>query len=324
MELWRPDPAIRGPFRIGEEDIGALNRLFSEAFTDRYRRDGLVGVRVPRLSQAIWRYALKDAGEGAMLWRDERNEIVAFNIVHCSGAEGWMGPLAVRPDRQGLGLGRAVVTAAIEWLKQRGVKTLGLETMPRTVENIGFYSRVGFVPGKLTITMTGDITARVVGARYQRLAEAAPSDRRSLIDGCREVLQRTAPGYDFSRELILTQDLDLGDTVIVMRGDQVAAFALYHSVPLAEGKPAEELRVLKLFADSRESFERVILALESAASRLRLRRVAVRCQTTYDVAYRSLIRRGYWVRWTDLRMYLAGYGEPEPQGDAVLFSNWEI
>ncbi len=324
MEMWQPEQSVQGPFRISERDIGPLNRLFSEAFTERYRRDGLVGVRVPQLNQAVWRYALRDAGEGAMLWRDERNEIVAFNIAHCSGAEGWMGPLAVRPDRQGLGLGRAIVTAGIDWLKHRGVRTLGLETMPRTVDNIGFYSRIGFVPGKLTVTMTGDIAGRSGGVRFQRLAEATPSEHRWLIDRCREALQRRVPGYDFTRELVLTQDLNLGDTVIVVRGDAVAAFALYHSVSLTEARAAEELRVLKLFADSRESFDQVIAALESAAIRLQLRRVAVRCQTAYGDAYRSLIRRGYRVRWTDLRMYLPGHAEPEPQGGAVLFSNWEI
>lgn len=323
MKMWQPEEAIQGPFRIGERDIGALNRLFSEAFTDRYRRDGLVGVRVPQLNQAVWRYALRDAGDGAMLWRDERNEIVAFNIAHRSGVEGWMGPLAVRPDRQGLGVGRAIVSAAIDWLKSQGVKILGLETMPRTVENIGFYSRVGFVPGRLTITMTGEIAVRSVRGRFERLAELAPAERRALIDRCQEAVQRVAPGYDFSREFVLTHDLNLGDTVVVLRGDEVAGFALYHSVPLAEARPAEELRVLKLFADSPEAFERVMVALETSASRLRLRRVAVRCQTAYSEAYEWLIERGYRVRWTDLRMCLAGYGEPEIKG-GVLFSNWEI
>src|SRR5213076_773938 len=69
-------------------------------------RDGLVGVRVPHLNPQVWRYALLDAGPGAMLWRDEGGHVVAFNIAHRSGAEGWMGPLAVRPDRQGAGVGR--------------------------------------------------------------------------------------------------------------------------------------------------------------------------------------------------------------------------
>jgi hypothetical protein len=39
---------VRGPFRMVEEDIAAVNHVFSEAFTERYRRDGLVGVRVQR------------------------------------------------------------------------------------------------------------------------------------------------------------------------------------------------------------------------------------------------------------------------------------
>ena len=142
MKVWRPERLLHGPRMVTPDDVPALNRVFAEAFTDRYRRDGLVGVRVPQLNQDIWRYAIHDAGEGAMLWYDERDDIVAFNIAHCSGTEGWMGPLAVRTDRQGLGIGRVVVETAIEWLQERGVRTLGLETMPRTVENIGFYSRL--------------------------------------------------------------------------------------------------------------------------------------------------------------------------------------
>src|SRR5205823_1842842 len=86
---------------FGSRDVAGLNRVFADAFTDRYRRDGLVGVRVPYLNPQVWRYALLDAGAGSLLWRDESGHIVAFNIAHRSGTEGWMGPLAVRPDRQG-------------------------------------------------------------------------------------------------------------------------------------------------------------------------------------------------------------------------------
>src|SRR5690242_21906320 len=42
--------------------------------------------------------------------------------------EGWMGPLAVRVDRQGSGIGKTIVRAATDWLLDRGVTTLGLET----------------------------------------------------------------------------------------------------------------------------------------------------------------------------------------------------
>jgi len=138
MRAWLPETRVAGPERATERDIEGMNRVFAEAFTDRYRRDGLVGVRVPQLNPLVWRYALLGAGEGAMVWRDERDEIAAFNVAHRSGTEGWMGPLAVRPDRQGTGVGKTVVRTAADWLIDRGVVTLGLETMPRTPENIGF------------------------------------------------------------------------------------------------------------------------------------------------------------------------------------------
>ena len=109
---WLHDRQPQGPTRATMHDIEALNRMFSEAFTDRYRRDGLGGVRVPPLNSAIWRYALEDAEDGAMVWRDEAGALCGFNIAHRSGHEGWMGPLAVRPDRQGRGLGKEMLAAA--------------------------------------------------------------------------------------------------------------------------------------------------------------------------------------------------------------------
>ena len=101
-------------------------------------------------------HALEDAGDGSMVWRDAEGHMVAFNMVHRSGVEGWMGPLAVRSDHQGSGAGKEIVRRGIDWLKVHGATTIGLETMPRTMDNIGFYSRLGFVPGHLTVTLQRD------------------------------------------------------------------------------------------------------------------------------------------------------------------------
>ncbi len=324
MKMWRPEGALRGPRPATVKDIAALNRVFSEAFTDRYRRDGLVGVRVPQLNPVIWRYAIEDAGDGAMRWDDERGTIVAFNVAHHSGVEGWMGPLAVRNDRQGLGVGRAIVEVAIEWLRGQGVRTIGLETMPRTVDNIGFYSRLGFLPQYLTVTLTANARAQRVRGSFLLLGELPPDDRAAQVARCRDRLDRSAPGYDFSRELELTWELGIGDALAVERDGALVGFALWHSAPLADARPADELRVLKLFADSDDAFDRLLTALEICAARMGIRRVAVRCQTAYAAAFRLLIKRDYRVRWTDLRMTLEGYPEARVPDGEVLFSNWEI
>lgn len=316
---------IRGPFPLVDDDIPALNRLFSDAFTDRYRRDGLSGVRVPPLNPAVWTYALRDAADGAMVWRTERGEAIAFNVAHQSGAEGWMGPLAVRPDLQDQGLGRTIVEAAIARLKSVGVTTLGLETMPRTVDNIGFYSRLGFRPGFLTITLGRELgRKRAATGPGQRLSAASEADRATLLEGCRAAVGAVAPGCDYTREIELTAALDLGDTVVLEREGRITGFGLYHAAPLAETRVADELRLLKLFAESPADFTTVIDTVEACARRVGIRRVAVRCETRFPGTFRLLIERGYQVRWTDLRMTLDGYPEPQLPEGAVIFSNWEI
>src|SRR5512134_208611 len=319
--MWRPDRSLRGPDRPTVRDIDPLNRVFAESFTDRYSRDGLVGVRVPQLNPAIWRYAIEDAGDGAMVWRDADGQLAGFNMVHRSGSEGWMGPIAVRPDRQNEGLGSAMVLAGIDWLKTQEARTIGLETMPRTVDNIGFYSRLGFMPGHLTITLVRD-----VGRRAADPGELLSASGGRLADGlaeCRALGERLAPGIDFTRELALTRELGIGDTSLVRRDGRLAGFALWHSAALAAGRPKDEVRVLKLVAESVDDMERAVDAVQAAAQRERVRRVAVRCQSAFADAYLRLVERGFRVHWTDLRMILRGYALAG-QRSGVVLSNWEI
>jgi GNAT superfamily N-acetyltransferase len=318
---WRHSIAADDPARVIEADIPALNAVFSEAFTDRYRRDGLVGVRVPFLNPAVWRFALADAQGGAMAWRDAHGAIVAFNIVHCSGVEGWMGPLAVHPDHQGQGVGKAVVGAGIEWLKQRGARVVGLETMPRTMDNVGFYSSLGFTPGRLTVTLTLDGQR---GKQSARLFSALdPVQRQAALGKCAALLGELAPGYDYSREISLTDSHGLGETLLIESGAQLRAFAICHGIPLVQGRVREEIRVLKLVARGTADVEEMLSQLCLYTRGVSARRVAVRVQSEYDEIYRALILRGARVRWTDLRMSLSGFAEKTPDAGIVL-SNWEI
>lgn len=316
--MWRPDRAVQGPIRAEVRDIEALNRVFSDAFTDRYSRDGMSGVRVPFLNPLIWRYAFEDAGDGAMLWRDAAGQICAFNMVHRSGTEGWMGPLAVRPDRQADGLGRLVVETGIEWLRAQGCTTIGLETMPRTVDNIGFYSRLGFVPSHLTITVARDV-GRSEGVAAPRLSAAGAEG----IAECRVLTAALAPGIDFTRELELTLQQGLGDATLIRRDGRLAGFALWHVAPLAAGRSRDELRVLKLAADDLDTAARLMEGLEQAAAVEKVKRVAVRCQSAYTAFFSVLVSRAYRIHWTDLRMVLADAPEVPPTR-GVLLSNWEI
>lgn len=318
----RPERGVSGPEPASRADIDAINRVFSEAFTERYRKDGLAGVKVPQLNTAIWHYAIEDAGDGAMVWRDGRGDVVAFNIVHRAGTEGWMGPLAVRTDHQGHGLGRRIVEEGIAWLEAQGIATIGLETMPRTIDNIGFYSGLGFVPGHLTVTIQRDQPrARPVPA-WRLGALALPAREDAMVE-CRALAAALGGGVDFSRELRLTLDLGLGDTTMLRNTDgAVTAFALWHTAPLAQGRARDELRILKLVAPDVGVALHLIGAVEREAAAQALPHFSLRCQSAYHELYGALTRDGFRVRWTDLRLTLAGRGEPSRQG--IVLSNWEI
>jgi GNAT superfamily N-acetyltransferase len=318
---WRPAAHLDGPYRARVADIAPLNVVFSDAFSERYRRDGMVGVRVPNLNPQIWRYAIDDAAEGALIWRDSRGEIAAFNMVHRSGVEGWMGPLAVRTDHQGHGSGKEIVMRGVSWLQEQGAHVIGLETMPRTMDNIGFYSSMGFVPGRLTITLTLDAAAPE--QQPDLLGRLGMRDRDDAVVACKVLASSIAAGYDFTREIDLTTSLALGDTVLLREKSEVVGFALCHTAPLVEGRAREELRVLKLVLARESLLDPMVKALNDFARRSGTRRVAFRVQGEYSSLYKRLVSLGARVRWTDLRMSLDGYQEVHPSS-GVLMSNWEI
>lgn len=319
---WRHAWVSETPERVSVREIPSLNSVFSEAFTERYRKDGMVGVRVPHLNPAVWKFAITDAEEGAMIWRNARDGIAAFNMVHRSGVEGWMGPLAVHPDFQGQGVGKMIVSSGVEWLKKRGAKVIGLETMPRTMDNVGFYSTLGFIPGHLTVTVT--LESARAGIQATPMASLNPHERELALRQCRSLLDELAPGYDYTREIVLTAQHQLGDALFMRQGGEVQSFAICHSVPLVEGRVTEEMRVLKMVARTESDFDALVTQLCAYARVKGARRVAIRVQGQYSDVYRKLMTRGARVRWTDLRMAVHEYAESRPKNGGIVLSNWEI
>ena len=71
----------------------------------------------------------------------ERVGHIAFSPVSISGVDmGWfgLGPVAVRPDRQGFGIGQTLVRAGLDRLTARGAKGAVLLGAPK------YYGRFGF------------------------------------------------------------------------------------------------------------------------------------------------------------------------------------
>jgi putative acetyltransferase len=116
------------------DDDAVVRQLVGDAFRGRPYSDG----REPAILDA-----LRAAGALALV-AEEDGEIlgqVAFSPVAIDGAvRDWygLGPVAVRPDRQGQGIGQALIRAGLDRIRALGAQGCVLAGAP------GYYRRFGF------------------------------------------------------------------------------------------------------------------------------------------------------------------------------------
>ena len=271
---WRQH-AVEGPFRARLDEIAELNQVFSDSFTERYRRDGMVGVRVPFLNPTIWRYAIEDAADGAMsLARRARTrrrvqhgaslgrrrlDGTARRAHRVPGRRHGEGDRdARRRMAQGAGIDghRARDDAAHD-----GQHRLLLATRISSGSADDHDDARGGVRRS-----SGALLSRLSPARARRRDRRVPRAGRSAC--CRATTTRarscSPPTSRWATRCCCT-------TAIALVG-----FALAHTAPLVEGRAREELRVLKLVLGrialrrSRSRRHRLCAPQRNAARRARM------------------------------------------------------
>jgi ribosomal protein S18 acetylase RimI-like enzyme len=80
----------------------------------------------------------------AVLGGFEDGRLVATAMVGHDGHRGWVYYLAVDPDRQSGGLGRALMQAAQDWVRAAGVPKVLLMVRAGNTDALGFYAALGF------------------------------------------------------------------------------------------------------------------------------------------------------------------------------------
>jgi ribosomal protein S18 acetylase RimI-like enzyme len=72
------------------------------------------------------------------------NRIVASAMAGHDGHRGWVYYVAVDPDAQRNDFGRAIMTAAEDWLRQQGVTKVMLMVRPDNTKVQSFYDKLGY------------------------------------------------------------------------------------------------------------------------------------------------------------------------------------
>ncbi len=111
-------------------------------------------------------------------------EMIGFSMVHDWGSLGWLGPIVVAPEWQGLGLGRDLTLRSRLILEERGCQTIALETWPHFPRNVALYIKSGFMP----VDLVAVLEKRGVQAVRVREGDPVCSDPCCLSTGMNWVM----------------------------------------------------------------------------------------------------------------------------------------
>ncbi|MEH2512414.1 ribosomal protein S18 acetylase RimI-like enzyme [Nitrobacteraceae bacterium AZCC 1564] len=87
--------------------------------------------------------ARKGAESTVLVGRDQQSILATVMVGH-DGHRGWLYYVAVDPDHRKNGYGRAIVTAAEDWLRARGIEKLHLLVRPENTHAQAFYETLDY------------------------------------------------------------------------------------------------------------------------------------------------------------------------------------
>jgi GNAT superfamily N-acetyltransferase len=107
---------------------------------------------------------------------DDRDRPIGFLNAAIEGDALHIWEVDVRLDRQGSGIGRALVNQAIEDARQRGLAALTLTTFREIAWNAPFYETCGF-----RVLEATELDTRLAGLLRDEAARGLPAERRCAM-----------------------------------------------------------------------------------------------------------------------------------------------
>jgi ribosomal protein S18 acetylase RimI-like enzyme len=125
---------------IEDADVAAIVSLWERCGLTRPWNDPAADIALAR----------KGPNSTILIGREDE-KIVASAMVGHEGHRGWVYYVAVDPDRRGHGLGRAIMNAAEDWLRQAGIAKLQLLVRQDNAKASAFYETIGYDEAAVTV-----------------------------------------------------------------------------------------------------------------------------------------------------------------------------
>lgn len=315
--------------RMAKTDLHRVNLILSKSFTHARLKEGYHSETVPLCRIEFLEMYLAANSEGAFVIEKDGG-IIAYCFSRLWGTVGWIGPLSVIPKEQGQGYGKDIVSTCIDFLKQEGAKTIGLEMPVQSSQNLGFYAKLRFISDKPTVDLIRQVfPSKILESpkvfKIHKYSKLTPSEQPAFLQRMKMFSDRLEPGLDYTKEVEVSTEFAFGDACLFTQDQKTVGFILAHTETYSM---QEERRFLKVNA-LQMSPELPISALDNFLAELEdwarveyLTGIYIRVPTRYYQGFHYLISKEFRIVNTDLRLTLDGFAQRDDSKN-INFNKWE-
>ncbi|MBN2413606.1 GNAT family N-acetyltransferase [candidate division KSB1 bacterium] len=309
-------------------DLHQVNLMMSKAFTRGRKEDGYENTHIPLCKHQFLEMYLEERPDGCFVI-EESGRIVAASFSHVWGKTGWIGPLAVDPEKHLSGLGKRIMYDSIQFLKDAGCTTIGLETNPRSNRNLGFYGKLGFVTSTLTADMIRQVNYNPddkmqVPFKVIFYSECSDTNQELFCQLVQELTNSVTPNISFTPLIHSLANYNFGDSVLFLYQSSPAAYTSFQTLSTSTEEENYILRNIAFVAHPQipdSFFKHFLTALDSIAANRDLDQLLLRIQLNNSKFFHMLLDLNFKIIHTDQRMTMKGYQE-QTTNDALYCSRW--
>jgi ribosomal protein S18 acetylase RimI-like enzyme len=258
---------------------------------------------------------------------EEGDQVVGFIFSRTWGGVGWFGTFAVLPRYQGLGIGKRLIAASLEYLRQDPSRVIGLETMSESPYNLGLYLGLGFQARLPTFLLSRDLDQPVEGKiMCSPWSAAGAGTRERWLADLREATGWLQDGLDYTKEIISTAQHGLGEVLVLDDGERAIGLSVVWLASACEGWGEERASVQVLALHPACTDDGALFALlrgsESLACAHGRQVLAVPVNARHAWVLERLLHWGYRVERAMVRMVLGSTNRGPSIDGCVDFSRW--
>jgi GNAT superfamily N-acetyltransferase len=233
--------------------------------------------------------------------------VVGSNWLTRWGTLGMFGPLTIHPAHWLSGLAQRLLEPTLEFMRQPGITHAALFTFGHSPLHVGLYQKFGYWPGGMIAVMEKTVPPKAGMQGAVRYSEIPPAQRTSCLAECRALTSALHDGLDLTSEIVGLDQMQLGDTVLLVENSRVIALAVCHIGAKSEagsGNLYVKFGAVHPGPGALEHFTRLLSATEALAVCWGVHRLVAGTNAMREQAFRALLAFGLRPWLQGLAMHL--------------------